>query len=147
MQTLDVEHQFPVAAERVWPLLEDFGNIEAWWPSGGPVAIERVDIEGEGIGMIRHIHNRGMAKPVSEQLNEMDPANWTLKLSIVGDRPAGIEEYNATGRLIPQADGRSKIVYHGEFRAEPGREEEARDFLLGCYELMFNGLEAAAQKA
>ncbi len=141
---LDVEHEFTVSAEKVWSLLEDFGNIEAWWPSGGAVDIERVEVEGQGIGMIRHMHNAGMAKPVSEQLDAMDSSNHILKLSIVGDRPAGLVEYHATGRLLPTPEGRCILSYHGEFRAEPGREEEAKDFLVGAYELMFNGLQAAA---
>lgn len=146
MQTIDTHRDFAVDAARIWAFLEDFGNIEAWWPAGGPVAIREVVLEGEGIGMIRHIHNHGMPAPVSEQLDFIDPASRTLRLSIVGQRPAGLLRYQATGRLTERGPGHCRLSYHSEFDAEPGREDEARGFLSGAYELMFDGLDQAARR-
>ncbi len=146
MQTLDLEYDIDAPAGRVWSFLENFGDIEAWWPKGGPVDIERVDIEGSGIGMIRHIHNKGMPAPVSEQLDYLDPDTYTLRLSIVCDRPAGLREYNAKGRLIPTGEKSCRLVYHGEFTTEEGWEDEGREFLLAAYQLMFSGLREAAER-
>jgi len=144
--TIDTHHDFGVPADRVWAFLEDFANIEAWWPADGPVAIREVVLEGEGIGLIRHIHNHGMPHPVSERLDFMDSANRALKLSIVGHKPAGIVRYQAHGQLIELDAENCRLTYHSEFEAEPGREEEAKAFLTACYPLMFNGLEQAAQR-
>ena len=43
---------FPAAT--VWALLEDFGDI-SWAPG-----IDRIEVIGEGIGMIRRLHMQGM---------------------------------------------------------------------------------------
>lgn len=146
MQTIETHHDFAAPASRIWAFLEDFANIEAWWPMEGPVAIREVVLEGEGIGMTRHMHNHGMPHPVSERLDFMDSANRELKLSIVGQRPAGIVRYQAHGRLIELDGERCRMTYHAEFESEPGREEEAHAFLTACYPLMFNGLEQAAKR-
>lgn len=140
---MDAQHDFDAPAERIWELLEDFGHIERWWPEGGPVDIERVVLEGEGPGMVRHIYNAGMPAPVSERLDSLDSATRTLRLSIVGERPAGLERYQATGVVEELDDGRSRLVYHSEFEAPPDREAEARQFLEAAYSLMFAGLAQA----
>ncbi len=147
MHTIDTHHDYTVSPERLWALIADFGNIEAWWPRGGEIEIERVDLEGEGVGMVRHIYNRGMPAAVSERLEGLEPAELTWHLSIVGDRPAGLLRYRATGRIEPFEQGGCRIRYHGEFEAEPGREDEARAFLQGAYGLMLRGLEQAARQA
>lgn len=144
MHIIDAAHDFRVTPEAIWDLIVDFGNIEAWWPESGPVQIQRVELEGEGIGMTRHIYNEGMPAPVSERLEGLEPETWTWRLSIVGDRPAGLRWYNATGTIDELEGGGCRVSYHGEFEAEPGSEAVAREFLQGAYSLMFTGLEQAA---
>lgn len=145
IQTIDTHYDFNVPAEKIWDLLADFGNIERWWPKSGPVNIERVELEGEGIGLTRHIYNEGFESAVSERLDAIDPQNRTYQLSIVGDRPAGLLEYMAQGRLSDLDNGGCRLAYHSEFTTEPGRDEEARQFLLGAYQLMFDGLAQATR--
>ena len=147
METIDVHHDYNVQPDALWKFIADFGDIEAWWPKGAAIDIERVELEGEGVGMTRHIYNAGMPTPVSERLDALDPDNWRWQLSIVGDRPAGLQRYQATGRIEPRAEGGCRITYHGEFEAEPGREGEARKFLQGAYSLMLQGLDAATRPA
>lgn len=144
MLTIDTHHDFSAPPESLWKFIANFGDIEAWWPVGGPVKIDRVELEGQDIGMTRHMYNKGMPAPISERLDYLDPDSWTWRLSIVGERPAGIRRYQATGTITSLQGSGCRIDYHGEFEAEPGREEEARQFLAACYQLMFNGLEQAA---
>lgn len=143
MTSIEAQHDYLVPPQQLWDLIADFGNIEAWWPSGGAVNIERVELEGEGIGMVRHIYNEGMPAPVSERLDYLDPAALTWRLSIVGAKPAGLRHYRATGRIRVLADGRTRVEYQGEFETETGEENQAREFLQGAYALMFTGLEQA----
>lgn len=142
--TIDAHHDFDVPLDSIWDLIVDFGNIERWWPKDGSVDIERVELEGHGIGMIRHIYNKGFPHAVSERLDSLDSDTKTYQLSIVGIRPAGIVEYQATGRLTTLENGGCRLSYHSEFKTEPGRIEEARQFLLGAYALMFKGLAETA---
>lgn len=140
MHTLDAQHDFQAPVQQIWELLEDFGNIQRWWPQGGAVDIKKVVLEGDGIGLIRHIYNEGMPAPVSEQLLYLDPANYLYKLAIVGERPAGLLAYTATGRITALSPDSCRLAYHAEFEAEEGRADEASQFLLGAYDLMFSGL-------
>jgi len=58
----------------------------------------------------------------------------------VGQRPAGLLSYTATGRITALTPDSCRLEYHAEFEAEAGRADESRQFLLGAYELMFDGL-------
>ncbi|MNZ34311.1 Polyketide cyclase / dehydrase and lipid transport [compost metagenome] len=149
IQQITTSHPFDAPAEVLWALLEDFAQIERWWPTDEPaVSIQRVELEGEGIGLIRHIYNHGFPAPVSERLDFQDPENLVYRLSIVGERPAGLLSYQATGRIERLPGERSQLHYCGEFSTEPGREAEAEAFLRGAYALMFKGLaQAAAREA
>lgn len=147
MHQITTHHDFDAPAALLWDLLADFAHIERWWPQDVPaVQIERVELEGEGIGLTRHIYNKGFAAPVSERLDFQDPATMTYKLSIVGQRPAGITAYQATGRIEALAGGRSRLNYHSEFTTASGQPDEADAFLRVAYALMFQGLAAATAR-
>lgn len=146
MHEITVHQDFEAPAEKLWDLLRDFANIERWWPKDEPaVQIERVELEGEGIGLIRHIYNKGFPAPISERLDYQDPATLTYKLSIVGQRPAGLTSYQATGRIEPLPGNRCRLNYKGEFTTESGQPEAGETFLRGAYALMFKGLAAAVR--
>jgi uncharacterized protein YndB with AHSA1/START domain len=145
MHTLDLHYDMKAPLEKVWPYIANFGDIEAWWPAG-QVGIERVELEGEGIGQIRHIYSVGYPDAVSEQLDFLDPESHTWKLSLVGRRPAGLLQYQATGRLTPLGLDACRMTYHSEFLAREGKAETAKAYLLSVYQLMYRGLEAAAKR-
>ncbi|SDN82893.1 SRPBCC family protein [Pseudomonas jinjuensis] len=145
-QRIITHHDFKAPARRLWELLADFADIQRWWPlDDDSVKIERVELEGEGIGLTRHIYNVGFPAPVSERLDYQDVGTLTYRLSIVGQRPAGILDYQATGRIEILSGGGSRLHYHSDYSVERGREEEAEAFLRGAYGLMFRGLEKAAR--
>ena len=103
--------------------------------------IERVEIEGSGPGMIRYMYNAGFDGAVAERLDDLDLENYIITLSIVGDRPAGLLHYQAKGQLTELEGGGCRLTYNSEFLAEDGREDEAREFLLGAYSLMYLGFD------
>jgi hypothetical protein len=140
LQTL---HVFPCPAREVWTLLADFGAIDRWWPKDSPVRIERVEVEGTGVGMIRHIYVAGLEHPIDERLDFLDEANMVLRLSHARPTPPNLPYYRATGRLADLDGGRSAFTYEGEFSTAPGEENAGRDRLLRSYANMFRGLEQA----
>lgn len=147
MAEITTTENLAAPADAVWRLLADFGAIERWWPKDGAVRIESVRIEGEGIGMVRHIQNAGVPQPVSERLDYIDPSKRTLVLSIIGERPPGITAYVAEGR-VEALDGAScRMHYRALVTTEPGLEEAVRKGLLKTWSRMFRGLEAAARQA
>ncbi len=147
MLQIETYQDMDAPAGMVWALLADFADIERWWPTDdGAVMIERVELEGEGVGQIRHIYNRGFSAAVSERLDYQDPENLTYKLSIVGDRPAGLISYQATGWIVPLPGDRCRLNYRGEFTTQPDRTREAEVFLRAAYALMFKGLGQACKR-
>ncbi len=146
MVYLHSHHDISAPRETIWALLMDFGNIQAWWPKDAPIEIDRVELEGSGVGMIRYIYNVGFETAVSERLDALDPENHTLQLSIVGERPAGLLHYQATGKLTELDDGGCRLTYDSEFVAQEGGDDEARAFLLGAYELMYQGFDGVADQ-
>jgi hypothetical protein len=134
-------------ADTVWRLLADFGAIERWWPQDGPTPIESVSIEGDGIGMVRHIQSVGVPRPVSERLDYLDPASRTLILSIIGIRPPGITAYVAEGRIEAIDASSCRMHYRALVTTEPGLEDQVRKGLLKTWARMFRGLEAAARQS
>jgi hypothetical protein len=141
VRKLEVIKDMDSAAEKIWSLLTDFGDIQKWWP----VQLEAVDIEGDGIGMVRHMHTTGIPDPVSERLDSLDHKNFAWSLSIINVMPAGMTRYKAWGQLIPTGPDSCRMEYRSEVEAEAGQEQGAVDFLLGAYDVMFQGLKEAAR--
>jgi len=145
MPELKASHDFAVPAADVWALLEDFGNLAAWWPTDGPVKIARVEKEGEGVGMVRHIHHVGVPVPLSEKLEYLDPAERVLKLSIVGTLPPGMQSYHGTGAVVETGPESCRMDYSAEVATDSGKEKEVEGFLRFAWSLMFKGLTNATQ--
>ena len=145
MPEVKVSQVLDAPADAVWRLLADFGAIKRWWPDDGSAPIETVEVAGDGVGMIRHIQNRGAPSAVSERLDLLDPATRTIVLSIVGTRPMGITAYVAEGRVSDAGPGRCRIDYRALVTTDPGREEQVRKALLKTWSLMFRGLETCAR--
>ena len=144
MPIVTTTYELAAPADAVWRLLEDFGAIDRWWPTDGPAPIEHVVVEGSGVGMIRHIRNRGMPHAVSERLDFIEASSRTWMLSIVGDRPLGLTGYVAEGQLQELAPDRCRIDYRAHFSVAADREDSVRKALLKSWTLMFQGLERAA---
>jgi len=132
-------------ATRVWQLLEDFGSIQRWWPDDGRIRIAKVDVEGTGLGMIRHIHNHGAKHAVSERLDLLDPRSRTLVLSIIGTRPPGITGYVAEAHIVDLAQNQCRMDYRALITTSGGDDEKVRAGVLKTWAVMFEGLERAAQ--
>jgi uncharacterized protein YndB with AHSA1/START domain len=141
-----IEHRLLAApALHVWQLLEDFGSIQRWWPVDGRIRIAKVDIEGAGVGMIRHIYNHGAKQAISERLDLLDPQARTLVLSIIGSRPPGITGYVAEARVVDVAENQCRMDYRALITTSGGDDEKVRAGVLKTWSIMFEGLECAAQ--
>lgn len=144
--TLRTFHVFDAPADTVWALLVDFGAIERWWPTDGPIVIERVEVEGRGPGMVRRIFNRGARYGVSERLERLDSNERILQLVILDRDAARPPWYQATAHLTDLGVGRCRLDYESEFTAAQGRENQVRDGILATYAEMFRGLQDSARR-
>lgn len=149
MQThsIDTAFEFDAPAETVWEILEDFGNIERWWPANSTIfPLDRVELEGSGIGMIRKFYVGGSNKPTCERLDYLDPVQRVLKLSIIGDAPAGLTWYQAAGHVVSLSAHRCRFTYCGEYTTAAENPEDTRRFLQAAYQFLGSGIEQALAK-
>ncbi len=134
------ENSLVCDSDAAWGILADFGNFLAWATGGAGT----VRLEGEGVGMIRHLDIPGLGR-VSERLDRLDHASRTLAYSMVSEAMAGMARYSATVQVTPDGAGQCCLRWRGDFEPLPGIDsEEVGNSLAGSYTLMSQGLEAFA---
>jgi hypothetical protein len=107
MEYVEFERIIAFPAQRVWAVLEDFGNT-AW-----AVGVSRTEIIGEGIGMTRRLYMEGM-EPIDEVLKSIDPQQMTFSYSIPRGLPLPITDYTATARLEALGDTSTRVKWSCE---------------------------------
>jgi carbon monoxide dehydrogenase subunit G len=132
-KTMDID----AAADQVWELVADFGNLIKFWPPGG---LEKIEVEGEGVGMVRHIHTI-IGIVLSERLEMIDHEKRHLELTITGDLPADMQNYRAHGEVHETGPDSCRIEWTGTYQIpDPDAEAGARAFIEGAYTAMFTGI-------
>lgn len=109
-----VEREVAATPEQVWAVLADFGNI-AWIPPAG-----RVEVEGDGPGMVRRIHGSGDGPPVGERLVSRSDADRTIVYTIDENNPLPVASYRGTVS-VEAAEGGAKVIWRADY--EPGADE------------------------
>ena len=138
MTILEQENNLACESDAAWGALADFGNFLAW-ATGGAGAVR---LEGEGVGMIRHLDIPGLGL-VSERLDRLDHASRTLAYSMVSETMAGMARYSATVQVITDGAGQCCLRWRGDFEPLPGIDsEEVGNSLAGSYAMMSQGLQA-----
>lgn len=121
-----IDHELNHPMEAVWAVLSNFGDL-SWSPD---VTVDRV--EGEGVGMIRHVSAvRGDGTAV-ERLDSLDEATHSYAYSIVGKSPLPMADYHAEIRMTALDDGRCNIHYQAEARPIGKLDGETLGKILGA---------------
>ncbi|BBW99573.1 hypothetical protein BST36_28155 [Mycolicibacterium moriokaense] len=116
MARIAVAKEVAAPASAVWEVLADFGDI-GWIPVG-----DRVDVDGDGIGMSRSIHGAA-DKPIVETLTHLDPDRMELGYSI-SNNPLPVSRFEATVTVRP-ATGGSTIVWNVDYDPLSSSESDA----------------------
>ncbi|MBT3624695.1 MAG: SRPBCC family protein [Gammaproteobacteria bacterium] len=125
-----------VSAEKVWALLADFSGFLNW--AGGGAG--EISIEGEGIGMVRHLKMSG--GELAERLTLLDPDNKRLGYDLVYGEPLGMKKYKAIVQVVDTGSG-CDIIWKGVFDTEdPGSQDQTGAALSAAYEGMTGALVA-----
>jgi hypothetical protein len=133
MVELSVEREFEFSAGEVWAVFADFGNV-SWVPG-----VEKVDLEGEGVGMIRHL-----TVPVFPQLHErleaIDHEKMVLEYSIPSVEYIEVKNYTARAQVFDLGSGRCRVRM--TCRAEAtGLETDATAKTGAFYEAMLGWID------
>lgn len=141
MVEVHVARDLDFSAETVWALLEDFGDI-SWAPG-----IDRIEVIGEGIGMIRRLHMQGMA-PIDEQLAFMEAENMAFGYTIPSGIPMPVTDYSANAKVTPLENGRCHVDWYGRATPAGASEEEAAAMIRGAYDMLLQWVsEELAKRA
>ncbi len=99
-----VEREFDTPANALWAILADFGDI-SWIPG-----LEKVELEGEGVGMIRHVTVPGMPQ-LHERLDAIDHDRMVLDYSLPAVAYLKVKDYRARAHVIGLEAGRCRLVW------------------------------------
>lgn len=142
METVSVIAQTPAPAARVWAILADFGAFLDWAYRGAGGSIE---VEGDGIGMVRHLDMGGSR--MGERLDQLDHEGRTLSYSLSYGEPLGMTEYRARVRVEEQEEGRCVLHWTGEFTTgDPEQTAKITATLEGVYDAFSKALAAYANE-
>ena len=103
--------------------------------------ISSLDIEGFGVGSIRHIVTReGVC--IAERLDRADERQGRLELSILDPLPWSMQSYKAIAQLDQLGPEKCSLRWEGWFELqEDGQEADALgQFLSKSYKTMFKGI-------
>jgi hypothetical protein len=143
MQSVEITCELGISADAAWRVLADFPGFLKW-AAGRQGSIE---IEGEGIGMIRHMDLPGVGK-MAERLDQLEhsASTSTIGYSLVYGNPAGLGEYSAVATLTSTGANSCKIDWHGEFTPAEGEESASvAKNLETAYQGMSEALTAYVQ--
>lgn len=136
MTTVTVTETIAGPAAKVWPLLSDFGGVKV----GGPIT--SVEVEGEGIGMVRTLGLGGAL--VVERLDAYDRDNMTFGYSILNDdSPLPVKGYRASVQVSDLGDGTCRVDWSGFFEARGVPEADAIKVVEGIYKSGIAGVRKA----
>ena len=118
MKEVNLSLSTDVGAEKVWALLADFSGFLNW--AGGGAG--EISIEGEGIGMVRHLKMSG--SELAERLTLLDPDNKRLGYDLVYGEPLGMTHYRAVVQVVGTDSG-CDIIWKGVFDTDdPGSQDQ-----------------------
>lgn len=125
---------FNYPASKVWGLLENFGDIN--WAPG----IDKIEIIGEGIGMIRRLHISGM-DPIDEQLTAQDSAAMTFAYDIPRGIPLPVTNYSANAKVTVLDDNSCRVDWYGRAEPKGASDEDAIAMISGAYEMLLQWID------
>ena len=129
MVEVQIEREFEFTAAAVWAVIADFGNV-SWVPG-----VEKVEVEGDGIGMIRHL-TVPVFPPLHERLEAVDHEKMSLEYSIPAVEYISVKNYRALAQVIELSPERCRVLWSCTAEAEGAPEEEATGKTRDFYEAM-----------
>lgn len=140
MIDVTVQRELPVAADRAWALISDFGDI-SWIPG-----MDKVEVSGEGPGMVRAIHMPGDAPPITERLESLDDENRVLEYTVPSGIPMPATDYKAWAKVVPLGDDRCRIDWNCKAQEVGVSPQEATAMAAGFYNQLLDWVAAELQR-
>ena len=128
-----VTRDFNVAADCVWNVLEDFGNMG--WLNMADISIQVI---GEGIGMVRRVSVDGQY--IDERLESIDKNSQSLTYSIEECEIFPFKNYLAEMKVESIGQDTCKITWMSNFEEGDMAKDEAESMMTFNYNTMLDSL-------
>jgi hypothetical protein len=118
MAEVMVSGEIDAPVEKLWQLISAFGEVD--WMQG----LDKVEVTGEGPGMVRRIYAGG-GDAILEQLEFLDEEARRLGYTITENNPMPVSDYHATCTAVDLGDGRCRLDWGCTFTPAEGVDEAA----------------------
>ena len=140
MIQVSVSGEISAPVEALWKTIADFGAVG--WMQG----VDRVEVSGEGVGMVRAIYAGGGDTPVLEELESLNEEAKRLGYTIPKNNPLPVANYHATMTAVDLGDGKSRLDWAAAFDAAPGVDEAAaKANVEGMYGVLISWVKAGVE--
>ena len=130
-----VSRELELSADKVYAAVADFGSVG--WMNG----VAKVEIEGDGVGMVRNIFVSDEAPPVREQMTMRDDEAKQIGYVINEGNPLPVDKYNATVTVVTTDSG-CRIEWACSCEAKGVDEATAKTTVEGMYGVLIDWLVA-----
>ncbi|MBW2292648.1 MAG: SRPBCC family protein [Deltaproteobacteria bacterium] len=128
MIEVSLEREFAVDAKKLWAILADFADI-SWIPG-----LEKVELEGEGVGMIRHVTAPGMAV-LHERMDAIDREKMILDYSVPTVEYLRVKNHRAQARVVALEGRRCRLIWSCESEPDGVSDAQATTNCQAFYEM------------
>jgi hypothetical protein len=134
MGQVSVKVSIPVAADKVWQTLRDFGAMNKWAPG-----IAELSLAGAGVGAVRTMTFKDGSRVV-ERLESLNDASRSLSYTIL-ESTLPVEGYVASLTVREMGAGGCEVEWFSTFGAKGAPEEDVSRMLALGYRRSLSGLQ------
>jgi hypothetical protein len=124
-----------LSAEKVWKKLVDFRGTEKFVPD----LIERVIVEGSGVGAIRTIYIKGGGE-IIEELSFLDSGKLEMKFIILST-PMPVFNYEGIFTVKPKEEDKCEVKFESIYEVSVQQKEEMSDIIKNFQETFLSNLD------
>lgn len=122
-------------AEKVWKKLIDFGGTEKFVPD----LIEKVLVEGNGIGAVRTIYLKGGGE-ILEKLTSIDQIRLKMKFIILST-PMPVLNYEGVFTINSQGNNKCTVIFESNYEVQAVQEEEMYSVIKNFQKTFLSNLD------
>ena len=124
-----------VQNEIVWEKLIGFGGTEKFVPE----LIEKVDVEGRGIGAVRNIYLKSGGE-IIEKLTKIDNKNHQMEFMILST-PMPIFNYTGIFEVNKISNDKCQVTFISKYSVSAENEKEIESVIKGFQETFISNLD------
>nr|WP_294922075.1 SRPBCC family protein [uncultured Flavobacterium sp.] len=122
-------------AEKVWEKLVDFGGTEKFVPD----LIEKVIVEGNGIGAVRTIYLKGGGEIV-EELTSINSSKLEMKFIILST-PMPVFNYEGVFTVFSQEENKCNVRFESIYEVSVEKKEEMNSIIKNFQVIFLSNLD------